>query len=145
VGVILRRCAAGIVEGWLARAKQSSDLNVVPLSDEQRAVHVARMVEDLALRLSKSSPAMKDSDVLFSAAAVAHGKLRHLQGYTPAMLVDESRIMEATVFGMLQSNRNSLDFKLLLPDVMAIADEVDGQLTQSMGGNMELVKASAVA
>jgi hypothetical protein len=103
------------------------------------------MVEDLALRLSKSSAAMKDSDALFSAAAVAHGKLRHLQGYTPAMLVDESRIMEVTVFGMLQSNRNSLDFKLLLPDVMAIADEVDGQLTQSMGGYMELVKASAVA
>jgi hypothetical protein len=34
VGVILRRCTTGIVEGWLARAKQS-DLSVVPLSDEQ--------------------------------------------------------------------------------------------------------------
>lgn len=82
MGSILRRCAGGIVEGWLARAKQSSELNVVPLSDEQRTVHVARMVEDLTLRLSKSSAAMKDSDALFSAAAVAHGKLRHLQGYT---------------------------------------------------------------
>ena len=44
---------------------------------------------------------------------------------------------------MLQSNLNSLDFSLLLPDVTAIADEVDGQLTQSMDGYMELVKASA--
>jgi hypothetical protein len=34
---------------------------------------------------------------------------------------------------MLQSNRNSLDFPLLLPNVMAIADEVDAQLAQSMG------------
>jgi hypothetical protein len=33
----------------------------------------------------------------FPAAAVAHGKLRYLQGYTPAMLV-ESRILEVTVF-----------------------------------------------
>jgi hypothetical protein len=40
----------------------------------------------MALRLSKSSDA-----IIFSAAAVAHGKLRYLQGYTPAMLVDESR------------------------------------------------------
>ena len=39
---------------------------------------------------------------------------------------------------MLQSNLNSLDFSLLLPDVTAIADEVDGQLTQSMDGYMEL-------
>jgi hypothetical protein len=78
--------------------------------------------------------AIKDSDAI-SAAAVAHGKLRYLQGYTPLdMLVDESRITEVTVFGMLQSNLNSLDFSLLLPDVTAIADEVDGQLTQSMGG-----------
>jgi hypothetical protein len=146
VGVILRRCAGGIVEGWLARAKQSSELNVVPLSDEQRAVHVPRLVEDMALRLSKSSDAMKDSDaIIFSAAAVAHGKLRYLQGYTPAMLVDESRILEVTVFGMLHSNLNSLDFSLLLPDVTAIADEVDGQLTQSIDGYMELVKPRADA
>jgi hypothetical protein len=46
VGVILRRCTAGIVEGWLARAKQS-DLSVVPLSDEQRAAHIPRLVEGL--------------------------------------------------------------------------------------------------
>jgi hypothetical protein len=139
VGVILRRCTTGIVEGWLARAKQS----VVPFSDEQRAAHIPRLVEDLALRLSKSSAAVKESDAIFSAAAVAHGKLRYLQGYTLGMLVDESRITEVTVFGMLQSNLNSLDFSLLLPDVTAIADEVDGQLTQSMDGYMELVKASA--
>jgi len=34
---------------------------------------------------------------------------------------------------------------LLLPDVTAIADEVDAQLTQSIGGYMELVKARADA
>jgi hypothetical protein len=145
VGVILRQCAGGIVEGWLARAKQSSNLNVVSLSDEQRAAHVPRLIEDLALRLSKSSAAMKDSDAIFSAAAVAHGKLRYQQCYTPAMLVDESRIMEVTVFGMLQSNLNALDCTLLLLDVIAIADEVDAQLTQSVGGYMELVKAGAAA
>jgi hypothetical protein len=137
----LRRCAGGIVESWLARAKKS-ELNVVPLSDEQRAVHVPRLVEDLALHLSQSSDAVEDGDAIFSAAAVAHGKLRYGQGYSPGMLVDESRIMEVTVFGMLQSNLNSLDLNSLLQDVTAIADEVDGQLTQSMVGYMELVKAA---
>ena len=72
----------------LARAKQS-DLSVVPLSDEQRAAHIPRLVGDLALRLSKSSAAIKDSDAI-SAAAVAHSKLRYLQGYALDMLVDES-------------------------------------------------------
>jgi hypothetical protein len=38
---------------------------------------------------------------------------------------------------------NSLDFSLLLPDVMTIADEVDAQLTQSMDSNIEAMKSQA--
>jgi len=138
VGAILQRCAKDIVENWSARAKQSSELNRVPLSDEERTGHLPRLVEDLALRLSKPSATSKDSDAIFSAAAVAHGKLRYLQGYTPAMLVHESRILQVTIFGMLQSNLNALDFSVLLPDVMTIADEVDAQLTQSMESYMKI-------
>ena len=145
VGVMLRRCVGSIVEDWLARARQSSDLNRVPLSDEERTGHLPTLVEDLALRLSKSSATSKDSDAIFSAAAVAHGKLRYLQGYTPAMLVHESRILQVTIFGTLQSNLNSLDFSLLLPDVMTIADEVDAQLTQSMDSFMRLMQKSVAA
>jgi DNA-binding response OmpR family regulator len=143
VGNILRRCSANIVDSWLARAKQSSELNRVALSDEERTGHLPKLVEDLALRLSKPGVPSKDSDAIFSTAAVAHGKLRYQQGYTPAMLVHESRILQVTIFGTLQGNRNSLDFSLLLPDVMTIADEVDAQLTQSMESYMKLMSAAA--
>jgi DNA-binding response OmpR family regulator len=145
VGKILQRCGSRIIEDWLVRAKQSSDLNCLPLSDEERTGHLAKLVEDLALRLSKPSATSKDSDAIFSAAAVAHGKLRFQQGYTPAMLVHESRILQVTIFGTLQSNLNSLDFSLLLPDVMTIADEVDAQLTQSMDSYMKLMWKSTAA
>lgn len=145
VGSVLQRCTAGIVEGWLARAKQSSELNHLALSDEERTGHLSRLVEDLALRLSTSSAIAGDSDAIFSAAAVAHGKLRYQQGYTAAMLVHESRILQVTIFGILQSNRDSLDFSLLLPDVMTIADEVDAQLTQSMESYTKLIPSSAAA
>lgn len=145
VSVILQRCVSSIVEDWLARAKQSRDLNCLLLSDEERTGHLPKLVEDLALRLSKSSATSKDSDATFSAAAVAHGKLRYQQGYTPAMLVHESRILQVTIFGTLQSNLNSLDFSLLLPDVMTIADEVDAQLTQSMDSYMKLMLKSMAA
>jgi DNA-binding response OmpR family regulator len=143
VGAILQRCVTSVVEGWLARAKQSSELNCLLLSDEERTGHLPKLVEDLALRLSKPRATAKDSDAIFSAAAVAHGKLRYLQGYTPAMLVHESRILQVTIFGTLQSNLDSLDFSQLLPDVMTIADEVDAQLTQSMDSYMKLLKSLA--
>jgi DNA-binding response OmpR family regulator len=145
VGAILQRCVTEVVESWLARAKKSSELNHLQLSDEERTGHLPKLVEDLALRLSKSSVTSQDSDAIFSAAAVAHGKLRYQQGYTPPMLVHESRILQVTIFGTLQSNLNSLDFSLLLPDVMTIADEVDAQLTQSMDGYMKVMQKSAAA
>ncbi len=143
VGVVLLRCSDKIVADWLARAKQSSELNHLQLKDEERTGHLPKLVEDLAVRLSKPTSTSKDSDAAFSHAAVAHGKLRYQQGYTPEMLVHESRILQVTVFGMLQSNLSYLDFSLLLPDVMAIADEVDAQLTQSMRSYMKLMSPAA--
>lgn len=145
VGAILRRSTTAIVKGWLARTKQSSELNQVSLSDEERTGHLPQLVEDLALRLSKPRATGKDSDAIFSAPAVAHGRLRFLQGYTPAMLVHESRILQVTIFGMLQSNLDALDFSFVLLDVMTIADEVDAQLTQSMGSYMKEMQKSAAA
>ena len=145
VGTILRRCMARVVEDWLARAKQSKDLNYVQLSDDERTGHLPKLVEDLVVRLSKPTATAKDSDAVFSLAAAAHGKLRYQQGYTPAMLVRESRILQVTLFGTLQSNLSFLDFSLLLPDVMTIADEVDAQLTQSMDSYMDAMRTPAAA
>ena len=145
VGAILRRCTSSIVDAWLTRTKTSSELNCVMLSDEERTGHLPKLVEDLALRLNKPRATDKDSDAVFSAAAVAHGKLRYLQGYSPAMLVHESRILQVTIFGTLQSNVSSLDFSLVLLDVMTIADEVDAQLTQSMDSYMKEMRKSAAA
>jgi len=145
VGVILQRCITSIVEDWLVRVKQSRELNHLALNDSERTGHLPKLVEDLVVRLSKSSASAKDSDAISSDAALAHGKLRYLQGYTPAMLVHESRILQVTLFGILQSNLSFLDFSLLLPDVMTIADEVDAQLTQSMDGYMKVMQKVAAA
>jgi DNA-binding response OmpR family regulator len=89
VGTILHRCIANVVADWLARAKGSSELNHLSLSDDERTGHLSKLVEDLVIRLSKPTATTKDSDAAFSEAAVAHGKLRYQQGYTPAMLVHE--------------------------------------------------------
>jgi DNA-binding response OmpR family regulator len=145
VAAILLRCITGVVGDWLARAKQSKELNHVLLSDEERTGHLPKLVEDLVARLSKPNATARDSDAAYSEAAIAHGKLRYLQGYTPAMLVHESRILQVTLFGTLQNNLSLLDFSLLLPDVMTIADEVDAQLTQSMDSYMNAMRKSAAA
>lgn len=145
VATILHRCIASVVADWLARAKTSSELSHLSLSDVERTGHLPKLVEDLVVRLSKPTATAKDSDAVFSEAAVAHGKLRYQQGYSPAMLVHESRILQVTLFGTLQSNLSLLDFSLLLPDVMTIADEVDAQLTQTMDSYMNAMRKAAAA
>jgi hypothetical protein len=67
-----------------------------------------------------------------SEAAAVHGDLRHKQGYTVAMVVEESRLLQVTIFTTLHKNVKRLEFDLLLPDVVTIADEVDAQLKQQM-------------
>jgi hypothetical protein len=61
------------------------------------------------------------------------------------MLVHESRLLQVAIFGTLQKNLNHLDFSLLLPDVMAVADEIDSQLTQSVESYMKLMSKAAAA
>ena len=143
VGVILRRCLPDVIGDWLVRVNRSKELRHLPLSDDERTGHLPKLIEDLIARLSKPSATAKDGDARCSEAAAAHGKLRYQQGYAPDMLVYESRILQVTLFGTLQNNMSFLDFSLLLPDVMTIADEVDAQLTQSMASYMRAMQKAA--
>jgi hypothetical protein len=48
------------------------------------------------------------------------------------MIIEESRILQVSIFHTLQTNLSVVDFSLLLIDVMTIADEVDSQLKQTV-------------
>ena len=67
-----------------------------------------------------------------------HGERRHKQGYTVPMIVEESRILELSVFGMLEKHSASVDFSQLLRDAITVADEEGSQLKQTILGYMEV-------
>jgi DNA-binding response OmpR family regulator len=145
VAEILQRCRGLIVEDWLMRVKKNNELSRVALSDQERTGYLPKLIDDLILRLRSPHITLQEGSFIASPAAVAHGKLRRSQGYTSAMLVQDSRILQVTLFGTLQKNLGALDFSLLLPDVMTIADEVDSQLTQAMEGYMDVTGQPAAA
>jgi hypothetical protein len=78
------------------------------------------------------NPQPLGSRALVSPSAAEHGLARRVQGYTAAMLVEESRMLQVSIFQTLQNNLNRVNFSLVLVDVMEIADEVDSQLAQAM-------------
>ena len=132
---VLERHASKTIAEWLTRVNGHKDLVNVPLSDEDRTGHLKMLLNDLVRRLQ--APHLEEGTAKISTAARAHGKVRRQQGYTAAMLVEESRILQVCIFKTLRSNLSALDLSLVLTDVMTIADEVDSQLRQTMVGFSE--------
>ena len=48
------------------------------------------------------------------------------------MVVEESRVLQVSIFNILQNNLRTVDFSKMLLDVITIADEVDSQLKRAM-------------
>ena len=128
VADILTRELDHVIRDWLVRVEQERDLTCIKLNFEERTGHLPHLLHDVIARLRLDT----GTKASVSEAAGIHGELRRKQGYTPAMAVQESRLLQVSIFSMLHRNVKCLDFSTLLPDVAIIADEVDAQLKQQM-------------
>jgi len=128
VASILERESETTIQNWLDIVDQDAELTCIPLSRIERTGHLPKLLLDLIVRLRLDSglPAP------ISQAARDHGEMRLQQGYTATMVVEESRILQVSIFSTLQRNLCGVDFSRLLLDVVTIADEVDSQLKQAM-------------
>jgi hypothetical protein len=128
VADILERELNATIKEWMGLVEKEPELSRIPLNFEERTGHLPKLLHDVIgrLRLDRGERAP------LSVAASHHGKLRHKQGYTVAMVVDESRILQVCIFTTLHRNTKRVDFDKLLPDVVTIADEVDAQLKQQV-------------
>jgi DNA-binding response OmpR family regulator len=130
VAAILERTDESITQEWFARVQTDLLVMTVPLTFDQRTGYLAQVFRDLVFRLRSSEPV--GSKALVSPAAAEHGRNRARYGYTAAMLVEESRMLQVSIFDTLQKNLATIDFSVVLLGVMTIADEIDSQLSQAM-------------
>ena len=130
VAAILQRSAEATIREWFDRIRTDKKVMAIPMTYEQRTGHLPQIFRDLVSRLESTKPI--GSKELVSVAASEHGIDRYRQGYTAAMMVEESRMLQVSIFDMLQQNLASIDFSVLLIGVMTIADEIDSQLSQAM-------------
>ena len=128
VASILEREVETTIQNWLDIVDQDAELTCIPLSRIERTGHLPKLLLDLILRLRLDSGLTAP----ISKAARDHGAMRLQQGYTATMVVEESRILQVSIFSTLQRNLCGVDFSRLLLDVVTIADEVDSQLKQAM-------------
>jgi ActR/RegA family two-component response regulator len=130
VASILEREGETTIQNWLDLVEQDAELTSIPLSPVERTGHLPKLLRDLILRLRWDSGLVAP----LSIAARDHGRMRRQQGYNDAMVVEESRLLQISIFTTLQRNLHSVDFSKVLLDVVTIANEVDSQLKQAMLG-----------
>ena len=130
VASILDRDLAILVLRWLARVEQVKELAALPISSKERTAYLPEMVKHITARLRL----VRDIEAVDtpSPTAVAHGQWRFRQGYTAPLIVQESRILQVSIFETIERNLSTVDFAVVLPDIMIIADEVDSQLKQTI-------------
>jgi DNA-binding response OmpR family regulator len=141
VAAILERDLETTIHSWMRQVELNEELSGVDLSYADRTAHLPNLFNEVLSRLRSPS----EASARLSAAAHEHGILRRKQGYTAAMVVEESRILQLSIFKTLQDNLRSVDFSEVLLDVRTIADEVDSQLKQQILGYMSSKSATSAA
>src|ERR1700675_5093173 len=94
VADILERDLDGLIQEWLARVEREPELAAVRLNFEDRTGHLPQLIRDVIVRLRLDD----ETKAEVSLAAAHHGDLRVQQGYTVAMAVEESRLLQGSIF-----------------------------------------------
>lgn len=128
VADVLEREIEPTIKEWLTRVKMVPELVQLPLSDTERTGHLRKLFQDLICRLRL----VNGTRPPLSTSAAAHGEMRRAQGYSAAMVIDESRAFQVATFSTLHLHQDELDQNRMLLDVIVIADEVDAQLMETV-------------
>ena len=67
-------------------------------------------------------------------------QVRYRQGYAVPLLVEESRLLQVSIFDTLRINQTELEPQIMMCGVVIIADECDAQLKHTVETFMELEK-----
>ncbi len=136
MATLLEKDLTATIDRWMDRVNEVPSLTRISLSYSERTGHLPRLIQDVIARLrledGQSAPE--------TTSAHDHGQARFQQRYSLPMLVEESRLLQVSIFDTLHRGQSALDFQVVLQDVMTIADECDSQLKHTVETFMGLEK-----
>jgi DNA-binding response OmpR family regulator len=132
IATLLERERESICRTWLARIRETGGLNEIQLTEEELCEYLPDALSEIVYRLRYPQPLGRMT--LFSMASLQHGARRRRQGFRSPVLVEEARVLQVAVFQTIQENLERIDLGQLPGTLMAVADEVNAQLLQSLSG-----------
>jgi DNA-binding NarL/FixJ family response regulator len=132
VATVLEQEREAVREAWLAKMAEANVAAEVRLTPAEQSMDLPEMLNEIIYRLQYPQPL--GLMTLFSMASLQHGARRRRQGFRSPVLVEEARALQVALFQTIQNNVGRIDLSLLPSTLMAIADEVNAQLLQSLSG-----------
>jgi DNA-binding NarL/FixJ family response regulator len=130
VASLLEHERVAITQSWLAKMNEVGSLAALP--EEEKVEHLPGALDEIVYRLRYVQP--MGVMTLFSMASLQHGARRRRQGLGSPVLVEEARALQVALFQTILDNLGRIDLSQLPVTLMAIADEVNAQLLQSLSG-----------
>jgi ActR/RegA family two-component response regulator len=132
IATVLERERPSITQAWLDKMAEIGSFAAVPISLREQSEHLPDALNEILYRLRYPQPL--GLMTLFSMASLQHGARRRRQGLPSPVLVQEARAIQVALFQTIQSNLDRIDLGQLPSTLMAIADEINAQLLQSLSG-----------
>lgn len=119
-----------VMERALAAMKTHPRLSAVPLSDRERTDHIPAMLTEIVRQLRSRTPDHPTEAVC--QAGIEHGEARRRQGYTQEMLVDDTRIIDSSIYSVVQDHLLNINLSNLIPDLSRLNDALEAHLQASL-------------
>ncbi len=132
IATVLERESEAITAAWYAKMAEIGSFAGSPLSQREQVAHLPDALGEVLYRLRYPQPL--GLMTLFSMASLQHGARRRRQGLRSTVLVEEARALQVVLFQVIQGGLEHIDLGQLPGTLMAIADEVNAQLLQSLSG-----------
>lgn len=119
-----------VLERALASMRAHPRLSTVPLSDRERTDHIPEMLAEIVRQLRSRTPDRPTEGVC--RAGIEHGESRRRQGYTQEMLVDDTRIIDSSIYSLVQDHLLKIELSNLIPDLSRLNDGLEAHLQASL-------------
>jgi hypothetical protein len=88
-----------LTKQWLERMKQVTELRAFRLSVAERSTNIRGLVVAIRERLLSGRKVEPGNHAC--AGAIEHGKLRFRQGYTVPLMMQETRLLQMSIFELI--------------------------------------------
>jgi DNA-binding response OmpR family regulator len=132
LSAVVGRERESITSKWLALAKQDADLKRIELPDIERTDHLPHLLA-VSIGILEGKAITTENKL----AAAQHGETRFNQGYLPALLVREAKLLQDAISDCVQRNLLEIQVSTLIPGMVRVFGTVQTLLEESLSAFLQ--------